>query len=103
MLLHFFNRVYNILKPETPEQVINLGDPFSDEISHSRGRMTSTSAFAIALGETSVSFDFAPPISKSRLKCFRKKDDKLDVLYPVFILRENADVYYLLFELNNKR
>jgi len=92
------------LKPETPEQVINLGDPFSTEVTHGRSRMTSTSAFAIALGETSVAFDFAPPIHKARLKGHKSRGDAVeqDVLYPMFVLRENADVYYLVFELGNK-
>ncbi|KXJ05761.1 Nuclear pore complex protein Nup88 [Exaiptasia diaphana] len=95
-------RIYNIIKPETPDQVINLGDPFSNDVSHSRGRLTSTSAFAIALGETSIAFDFAPPVSKSRLSHHRRRQEEQEVVYPMFILRENADVYYLIFELGKK-
>jgi hypothetical protein len=65
--------------------------------------MTSASAFAIALGETSVAFDFAPPIkgSRSRVKSGSNATES-QAIYPLFILRENADVYYLVFELGNK-
>lgn len=102
ILINF--RIYNILKPEIPEQVINLSDPFSSEVNQSRNRMTSASAFAIALGETSVSFDFAPPIRKSkpRFKNESSSAAEAESIYPLFILRENADVYYLVFELGNK-
>ncbi|XP_031549792.1 nucleoporin 88-like [Actinia tenebrosa] len=97
-------RIYNILQPEVPEQVINLSDPFSSEVNQSRSTMTSASAFAIALGETSVSFDFAPPIRKCKPRFKNESSSAVEAepVYPLFILRENADVYYLVFELGNK-
>ncbi|EDO39277.1 predicted protein, partial [Nematostella vectensis] len=96
-------RIYNILKPDTPEQIINLADPLSTEENYNRSTMSSASAFAIAFGETSVAFDFAPPVTiPAQKSLLASRSGQDETIHPVFVLRENADVYYLTFQLGKK-
>lgn len=64
----------------------------------------SMSSFAAALGEKAIAFDFAPPVTnmtpRGRL---HSSDVEPEVTHPVFILRENGDIYYLVHRISQQR
>ncbi|XP_078598858.1 nucleoporin 88-like [Branchiostoma floridae x Branchiostoma japonicum] len=94
-------RIYDIEKPDSPYQSFQLGE-YADSFSlHS----TSSATFNQALGETAVSFTFAPPVDvpvQEKMKWKSDQAKKTETMYPVFVLRGNEDVYYLLTSLEQK-
>lgn len=65
----------------------------------------SMSSFAAALGETAIAFDFAPAVNVVDLKGSYRSSETTDaeVAYPIFILRENGDIYYLVHKISSSR
>ncbi|XP_068750380.1 nucleoporin 88-like [Montipora capricornis] len=99
-------RLYNVLKPTCAEEIIPLGETFSQTAEYSRKSMSigSMSSFAEALGERVISFDFAPPVADVYARTsLRSSEADEEVAYPVFILRENGDIYYLLHRILQTR
>ena len=103
-----FDRLYNILKPSSPEETISLGESSSLTAEYSQKSISigSSLTFAAALGEKAIAFDFAPAVRdtnpKARLSS-KLSDSEPDVAYPVFILRENGDIFYLLHRISQIR
>lgn len=62
------------------------------------------SSFAAALGERAIAFDFAPAVADvNARRSSRSSDTDAEVAHPVFVLRENGDVYYLLHRIVQTR
>ena len=62
------------------------------------------SSFAAALGEKAIAFDFAPPITAPvRRGRLNSSDAETDVTHPIFVLRENGDIYYLVHRISEMR
>lgn len=101
-----FNRLYSVLKPTSPEEIISLGESSSLTAEYSRKSLSvgSMSSFAAALGEKAIAFDFAPPtaapVPRARLN---SSVAETDVTHPIFILRENGDIYYLVHRISQSR
>ena len=99
MQSHPFNRLYNVLKPSSPEETISLGESSSLTAEYSQKSISvgSLSSFAAALGEKAIAFDFAPAVTdinpRGRLS---SSDSETGVSHPIFILRENGDIYYFI-------
>ncbi|GIY22041.1 nuclear pore complex protein Nup88 [Caerostris extrusa] len=92
-------RTYDVTQPQTPQQVIAL-NPNSTNSYLSSVSKISFSAFH---GENSVSFDFGPPVeiqvpqeNSSRVT----KDLKNIIVWPIYVLRCNGDVYVVKCALN---
>lgn len=101
-----FDRLYNILKPSTPEETISLGESSSLTAEYSQKSISigSSLTFAAALGEKAIAFDFAPAVRDTNPKArLSSSDSEPDVAYPVFILRENGDIFYLLHRISQIR
>ena len=99
-------RLYNVLKPTSPEELIPLGESSSMTAEYSRKSMSvgSMSSFAAALGETAIAFDFAPAVNVVDLKgSYRSSETDAEVAHPIFILRENGDIYYLVHKISSSR
>ncbi|CAH3194159.1 unnamed protein product, partial [Porites evermanni] len=99
-------RLYNVLKPTSPEELIPLGESSSMTAEYSRKSMSvgSMSSFSAALGETAIAFDFAPAVNVVDLKgSYRSSETDVEVAHPIFILRENGDVYYLVHKISSSR
>ncbi|XP_023244766.1 nuclear pore complex protein Nup88-like [Centruroides sculpturatus] len=81
-------RIYDVTNPQIPFQVIALScvEPSFYLTSNSR------TSFSSCLGETAVSFDFGPPITTAERNS-EIKDHELDIIWPIFILKGNGDVY----------
>lgn len=105
-MVYLLNRLYNVLKSTSPEEIISLGVSSSLTAEYSRKSMSigSMSSFAAALGEKAIAFDFAPAVTniapRGRLN---SSDAEPDVAHPVFILRENGDIYYLVHRISQVR
>ncbi|CAM1301532.1 NUP88 (predicted), partial [Pycnogonum litorale] len=78
-------RIYRVDDPQSPVQVYCLSE-------HSSLSLTRTSSVAVSLGETAVSFDFGPSVGEE------KKSRGEDIVYPLFILRGNGDVYSMMLQ-----
>ncbi|XP_077995734.1 nucleoporin 88-like isoform X1 [Glandiceps talaboti] len=77
-------RVYETSDPQNVCQVYSLGE------SHT------ASEYDEVLGEIAVSFDFGQPIEiQSKSESRREKTEDPALIYPVYILRGNGDIYYL--------
>lgn len=64
----------------------------------------SMSSFAAALGETAVAFDFAPAVPAVDARgSHRASETDAEVAYPIFILRENGDIYHLIHRIIQRR
>ena len=101
-----FGRLYNVLKPTSPEETIPLGESSSLTAEYSRKSMSVglMSSFASALGERAIAFDFAPAVADlNTRRSSRSSDTDAEVAHPVFILRENGDIYYLLHRIFQTR
>nr|XP_058955276.1 nucleoporin 88-like [Pocillopora verrucosa] len=99
-------RLYNILKPSSPEETISLGESSSLTAEYSQKSISigSSLTFAAALGEKAIAFDFAPAVRDTNPKArLSSSDSEPDVAYPVFILRENGDIFYLLHRISQIR
>ena len=95
-----------MLKPTSPEEPIPLGESSSMTAEYSRKSMSVglMSSFAAALGERAIAFDFAPAVADfNARRSSRSSDTDAEVAHPVFILRENGDVYYLLHRIVQTR
>lgn len=99
-------RLYSVLKPTSPEEIISLGESSSLTAEYSRKSLSvgSMSSFAAALGEKAIAFDFAPPtaapVPRARLN---SSVAETDVTHPIFVLRENGDIYYLVHRISQSR
>ncbi|XP_022785775.1 nuclear pore complex protein Nup88-like isoform X2 [Stylophora pistillata] len=99
-------RLYNILKPSSPIETISVGESSSLTAEYSQKSISvgSLSAVAAALGEKATAFDFAPAVRDINSKARPSYDDiEPDIAYPVFILRENGDICYLLHRISQIR
>ena len=96
-LKFYIHRIYDISNPHKAMQVHGLGEhPTSFSLSSSR------STFEVALGEIAVSFDFGLPVEiASRAGSGAKEDENL--LYPVYILKGNGDIFLLNISLTDRR
>ena len=95
-----------MLKPTSPEETIPLGESSSLTAEYSRKSMSvgSMSSFAAALGETAIAFDFAPAVTDVDARGrYGSSDTDAEVAYPVFILRENGDIYHLTHKIFQTR
>lgn len=95
-----------MLKPTSPQEIIPLGESSSLTAEYSRKSMSvgTMSSFAAALGERAIAFDFAPAVTDVNARTsLRSSDADENVAYPVFILRENGDIYYLLHRIFQTR
>lgn len=65
----------------------------------------SLSSFAAALGEKAIAFDFAPAVTDitPRGSLNSSADAEVDVAHPIFILRENGDIYHLVHRISQAR
>ena len=93
----FTNRLYDITKPLCPLDIISVGSVPPDQSLCSPGKTT----FAEAFGEIVISFDFAGAMKAETFIKIRSSSD--DVVYPMFLLRENGDVLYMLLTLSANR
>ncbi|XP_028396827.1 nuclear pore complex protein Nup88-like [Dendronephthya gigantea] len=91
-------RVYDITKPRSPLVLISVGSVPANQSLCSPGKAT----FAEAFGEIVISFDFAGVVS-SELFSKRTPVTRDSVVHPVFLLRENGDVLYMLMTLSGNR
>ncbi|XP_029194340.1 nucleoporin 88-like isoform X3 [Acropora millepora] len=99
-------RLYNVLKPASPEEIIPLGEASSQTAEYSRKSMSlgSISSFAEALGERVISFDFAPPVADVYATTrSRSSETDQEVAYPVFVLKENGDILYFNHRILQRR
>ncbi|KAJ7333815.1 ribosomal small subunit export from nucleus [Desmophyllum pertusum] len=82
-------RLYNVLKPTSPEEIISLGESSSMTAEYSRKSMSvgSLSSFAAALGEKAIAFDFAPAVTDitPRGRLNSSADAEVDIAHPIFI------------------
>lgn len=102
----FLNRLYNVLKPTSPEEIISLGESSSLTAEYSRKSLSvgSMSSFAAALGEKAIKFDFAPATADLVLRGrLNSSDAEPEVSHPIFVLRENGDIYYLVHRISQMR
>ncbi|XP_072044690.1 nucleoporin 88-like [Amphiura filiformis] len=88
-------RIYEISNPHKAAQVHGLG-----EHSTSFSLSSSRSTFEVALGEIAVSFDFGLPV-ECAARGGAKAEDNL--LYPVYILKGNGDIFLLNISLTDSR
>ena len=64
----------------------------------------SMSSFAAALGESAIAFDFAPAVTDFDARgSYRASDTDAEIAYPIFILRENGDIYHLVHRISQTR
>lgn len=100
------SRLYNVLKPASPEEIIPLGEASLQTAEYSRKSMSlgSISSFAEALGERVISFDFAPPVADVYATTrSRASETDQEVAYPVFVLKENGDILYFNHRILQRR
>ena len=95
--LLFISRLYDITKPLSPLDIISVGSVPSDQSLCSPGKTT----FAEAFGEIVISFDFAGAMNADSFGKIRTNSD--DVAYPMFLLRENGDVLFMLLMMSANR
>lgn len=88
------NRLYDITKPFSAQDIICVGSVPPDQSLCSPAKTT----FAEAFGEIVISFDIAGAVSVESFNKIRRSSDS--VVYPVFLLRENGDVLYMLLMLS---
>lgn len=84
-------RVYDCRLPVTPVHVYQMG-----QVPVFRLSPSTVSSFGSALGETAVDFDFGrpvPAVDKFNRKVINRIVDDQTLVWPVFILRGNGDVY----------
>jgi hypothetical protein len=93
----FTNRLYDITKPLSPLDIISVGSVPPDQNLCCPGKTT----FAEAFGEIVISFDFTGSVNTKSFSKVRGSSD--DVVYPMFLLRENGDVLYMLLMLSANR
>lgn len=90
-------RIYDVADPQIPYHVIALSciEPSFYLTSNSR------TSFSSCLGETAVSFDFGPPILAPVTKS-DSEEQKQDIIWPIFILKGNGDIYIVHSNLRKK-
>lgn len=90
-------RLYDISSPLKPVQTHRLGSHAT-----SFALSSSHSTFDAALGEIAIAFDFGPP-SVVQSNTTSRGAGTENLLYPVFILRGNGDIYVLNTSLTDVR
>eukprot|EP00057_Strongylocentrotus_purpuratus_P032807 XP_788920.4 PREDICTED: nuclear pore complex protein Nup88 [Strongylocentrotus purpuratus] len=90
-------RLYDINSPLKPVQTHRLGSHAT-----SFALSSSHSTFDAALGEIAIAFDFGPP-SVVQSNTMSRGAGMENLLYPVFILRGNGDIYVLNTSLTDVR
>ncbi|XP_022109668.1 nuclear pore complex protein Nup88-like isoform X2 [Acanthaster planci] len=90
-------RVYDVTSPHKPIQCHRLGE-YSTSYSLSANRST----FEVALGDIAVAFDFGP-VMEEPTKIERRSNAPPPLLYPVYILKGNGDVFLLKTSLSEPR
>lgn len=107
-------RIYSVSSPEIPEQAVSVGSARSNVLNCS-----SSTLQGATLGEVAVCMSVAPPIKEDKHQSgnpisngctngFIDPDDEekqqhLDLLWPIFILYGNGDVYYTITSLSPAR
>ncbi|XP_033123496.1 nucleoporin 88-like [Anneissia japonica] len=89
-------RIYDIQAPQRPVQTHYLSEEPSPCLS------SGSASFQAALGEVAISFDIGPP-QKVITRRFGLRGHQKTLIYPIYILKGNGDVYLLPNSLKDKR